>query len=55
LLKNVIDAGHAQRRLIAAEGVESAEERDVLVQLGVDLLQGYLLGLPDAGFPTAAW
>ena len=32
--------------LVVAEGVESPAERDVLVDLGCDLLQGYLFGRP---------
>jgi EAL domain-containing protein (putative c-di-GMP-specific phosphodiesterase class I) len=35
---------------VVAEGVETREERDVLVALGSDLLQGYLFGRPEAGF-----
>jgi EAL domain-containing protein (putative c-di-GMP-specific phosphodiesterase class I) len=34
--------------MVVAEGVESAEERDVLGELGCDLLQGYFLGEPAA-------
>ena len=29
-----------------AEGVENAGEREVLVEVGVDYLQGFLLGVP---------
>src|SRR5262245_28838107 len=35
---------------VVAEGVETREERDVLVALGSDLLQGYLFGKPEPGF-----
>jgi EAL domain-containing protein (putative c-di-GMP-specific phosphodiesterase class I) len=34
--------------LVVAEGVETAAERDMLVSLGCDLLQGYLFGQPAA-------
>jgi EAL domain-containing protein (putative c-di-GMP-specific phosphodiesterase class I) len=37
---------------IIAEGVEVAEERDCLTQLGGDLYQGYLFAPPGRGFPT---
>jgi EAL domain-containing protein (putative c-di-GMP-specific phosphodiesterase class I)/ActR/RegA family two-component response regulator len=37
---------------VVCEGVETAEERDVLVALGAPLLQGYLFGRPARGFPS---
>ena len=39
-----------------AEGIESPEERDCLIGLGCDLLQGYLFARPAKGFamPTVA-
>jgi len=33
--------------LVVAEGVETPAEREVLVDLGCDLLQGYLFGRPE--------
>lgn len=41
--------------VVVAEGVETIAERDALVALGCDLLQGYLLGRPGPGFPTFSW
>jgi len=38
-------------RLIA-EGVETAAERDTIVELGGDLLQGFLFAKPDFPFPV---
>jgi len=35
---------------VVAEGVETVAERDTLVELGVDLLQGYLFARPAKGF-----
>jgi EAL domain-containing protein (putative c-di-GMP-specific phosphodiesterase class I)/CheY-like chemotaxis protein len=37
---------------IIAEGIERVEERDVLIELGCDLLQGYLFAKPGRPFPT---
>jgi EAL domain-containing protein (putative c-di-GMP-specific phosphodiesterase class I) len=34
--------------LVVAEGIEKEGERRVLVELGCDLLQGYLFGRPEA-------
>ena len=39
------------RTLVVAEGVESLAERDCLVDLGCDLLQGFLFGRPERGLP----
>jgi EAL domain-containing protein (putative c-di-GMP-specific phosphodiesterase class I) len=35
-----------------AEGVETKNERDMIQQLGCDLLQGYLFAKPSRGFST---
>lgn len=40
---------------VVAEGIETAEERDVIVDLGCDLLQGYLLAKPGKAFPEVRW
>ena len=37
---------------LVAEGIERPQERDVLVSLGADWLQGYLFARPAKGFPT---
>lgn len=37
---------------VVAEGVEVHEERDCLLRLGTDYLQGYLLGRPMRGLPN---
>lgn len=40
---------------VVAEGIETPAERDVLIDLGCDLLQGYLFGRPQKSFPAVRW
>jgi EAL domain-containing protein (putative c-di-GMP-specific phosphodiesterase class I) len=40
---------------VVAEGVETVAERDVLVQLGADLLQGFLFARPARPFVLPRW
>jgi EAL domain-containing protein (putative c-di-GMP-specific phosphodiesterase class I) len=37
---------HEVGTLVVGEGVETVEEREALIGLGCDLLQGYLIGKP---------
>ncbi|MCA9514362.1 MAG: EAL domain-containing protein, partial [Myxococcales bacterium] len=46
IVRSMTDLCRDLRIAVVAEGVETAAERDVLVNLGCDLLQGYLLGRP---------
>jgi EAL domain-containing protein (putative c-di-GMP-specific phosphodiesterase class I) len=41
--------------LVVAEGVEIAEERDTLIDLGCNLLQGFFFAKPDRAFPSVRW
>jgi EAL domain-containing protein (putative c-di-GMP-specific phosphodiesterase class I) len=41
--------------MVVGEGVESHEEKDALIGLGCDLLQGYLLAKPGPAFPEVNW
>jgi EAL domain-containing protein (putative c-di-GMP-specific phosphodiesterase class I)/CheY-like chemotaxis protein len=40
--------------LVVAEGVETLAERDCLLELGVDLLQGFLFAKPGRSFPEVS-
>lgn len=40
---------------VVAEGVESCAERDVLREIGCDLMQGYLFARPGAALPRVTW
>jgi len=46
IVKSMVELCHDMGKLIIAEGVETAAERDVLTDLRCDLLQGFLLGRP---------
>jgi EAL domain-containing protein (putative c-di-GMP-specific phosphodiesterase class I) len=41
--------------LVVCEGVESAEEREALLDLECDLFQGYLFAPPGPAFPSVRW
>ena len=40
---------------VIAEGVETTEERDAVIDLGCDLLQGFLFAKPGPAFPQVSW
>ncbi|HEY1535369.1 MAG TPA: EAL domain-containing protein [Polyangiaceae bacterium] len=40
---------------VVAEGVETVEERDTLIELDCDLLQGFLFARPGRPFPEVQW
>jgi EAL domain-containing protein (putative c-di-GMP-specific phosphodiesterase class I) len=40
---------------VVAEGIEIVEERDTLIALGCDQLQGYLFAKPGKPFPEHVW
>jgi len=44
---SILQIARASRAQVIAEGIELAEELEVLTDMGVDLVQGYLLGRPQ--------
>jgi len=55
LVGSIVSLCAELRIMIIAEGIETANERDVLVGLGGDLCQGYLFAKPGRGFPDAVY
>ena len=48
LVKHIIDYCHANGQMVIAEGVEKKEELSMVISMGVDYLQGFLLGRADS-------
>ncbi len=48
LVKGIVDYAHGRGMKIVAEGIETEAELRKVLELGVDLLQGYLLAKPAA-------
>ncbi len=55
LIQLTIDTGHLLGASIVAEGVESADQHQTLVSLGVDMAQGYLFARPMPAEDLAGW
>jgi EAL domain-containing protein (putative c-di-GMP-specific phosphodiesterase class I) len=55
LIGSMVEACRDLEIGVIAEGVETQSERDKLIELGVELLQGYLFAKPDRPFPAASW
>jgi EAL domain-containing protein (putative c-di-GMP-specific phosphodiesterase class I) len=51
----VIQLAHALERHVVAEGVETAAQRDLLVGMGCDELQGYLFAKPMSAAALTLW
>ena len=52
LIQSVCSACRDLNVTVVAEGIETVQERDCLLELGCDLLQGYLLARPGPAFPA---
>jgi EAL domain-containing protein (putative c-di-GMP-specific phosphodiesterase class I) len=55
IVMSMVTLCHEMQVTVVAEGVETSAERDTLVDLGCDLLQGYLFAKPGPAFPAYAW
>ncbi len=51
----VIALGRSMRMCVVAEGVETMSQAELLLELGCDEMQGYLLSRPMAGTDFVAW
>ena len=47
MISNIISFARKNNSLVIAEGVQSREEMDTVISLGVDYLQGYYVGVPS--------
>ncbi len=48
IVTNIVDYAHERDMYIIAEGIETPSELNMVLELGVDLLQGYILARPAA-------
>ena len=51
IIRSMVQLCHDMGKQIIAEGVEAIAERDSLIELGCDLLQGYLFAKPGTPLP----
>jgi len=49
-ISQVVEMAHGEGALVVAQGIERPEEHQTVVELGCDLTQGFLLGIPRATF-----
>jgi EAL domain-containing protein (putative c-di-GMP-specific phosphodiesterase class I) len=54
LVRTMIAMCHELGMEVVAEGIETPEERDAIVEAGCDLMQGYLFAKPGPAFPPIA-
>ena len=55
VVRGVVDIAHTLGLSVVAEGVEDQEQHDLLRELGVDEIQGYLHARPMPALDTAQW
>lgn len=49
IIKSIVDLGRAMNMIVTAEGVETSAQKALLVEIGCDELQGYLMSRPVPG------
>jgi diguanylate cyclase (GGDEF)-like protein len=55
LVKTIIEMGHGLNLHVIAEGIETQAERDTLIDLGCDAMQGYFASKPLYGAALQNW
>jgi EAL domain-containing protein (putative c-di-GMP-specific phosphodiesterase class I) len=55
LVRSITSLCRELGKQVIAEGVETASERDALLEAGCDLLQGFLFASPSRVPPPVAW
>ena len=55
IVRAIVQMAHSLQLHVVAEGVETEQQRDELVQLGCDELQGYLFAKPMPAAALALW
>ena len=55
LVSGIVSLAQSQELTVIAEGIESEAHRDVLVQMGCPLGQGYLFSSPMGSTEALAW
>jgi diguanylate cyclase len=55
IVQAIVQMAHSLRMRVVAEGVETESQRDALVALGCDELQGYLFAKPMTAAAIALW
>ncbi|MDA3649799.1 bifunctional diguanylate cyclase/phosphodiesterase [Saccharopolyspora indica] len=55
VVRSIVELGHSLSLAVVAEGVEDDAARDLLVQMGCDVAQGYLISRPLSEERFEAW
>jgi diguanylate cyclase len=55
IAQTIVDMAHALKLKVVAEGVETKKQRDILVEMGCDELQGYLFAKPMRANELGLW